>query len=342
MGYWLGVTRNCGDALTYYIYVRETHQVIARSVIRPVIPSEEYHPNLRVSRSPELHDFLNENAEEREDDVSIFTMNSTLSSSANEKVWSRISMLLGQTKPSISSHSCMDTTGLPIAEEDLIPSSIDDTLLILQNALTNTTPVFELPPSLTDPIAVSTLVTPSNVSSLDSSTSSSTLSSDDGSTSSNEAVYDDTIDTDPDLLSYNVMVDQWKHQDSTSLQCPTSNLWAFSKILKYRKKGPSSEVLVDWVIGSPKWESINYMKSIDLMAMVEYAKKHRLSNKRGWKWVKQIDRNCKRILKYFHTFVNATPTSSKKRKWHFGYQIPTLVEDAFRLDKENGNSLRTV
>ena len=34
MGYWLGVTKNCGDTFTYHVYVPETHRVIASSVLR--------------------------------------------------------------------------------------------------------------------------------------------------------------------------------------------------------------------------------------------------------------------------------------------------------------------
>lgn len=41
MRYWLGVTQNCGDTQTYYIYVPETHQVIARSAVQSVNESIE-------------------------------------------------------------------------------------------------------------------------------------------------------------------------------------------------------------------------------------------------------------------------------------------------------------
>lgn len=56
IGYWLGVTQNCGDALIYYIYVPETYQVIARSDVCSVSESLEDRPNLRAACSQEFHE----------------------------------------------------------------------------------------------------------------------------------------------------------------------------------------------------------------------------------------------------------------------------------------------
>ena len=39
LGYWLGVTRNCGDAFTYYVFKPSTQQVLARSVLRSALDS---------------------------------------------------------------------------------------------------------------------------------------------------------------------------------------------------------------------------------------------------------------------------------------------------------------
>ena len=66
--------------------------------------------------------------------------------------------------------------------------------------------------------------------------------------SSGLGIYSKDIDSDPDFLSYHVMIDQWRLQDEKSSYEPTSQLWKFKKILKHRKRGPSAEVLVDWTI----------------------------------------------------------------------------------------------
>ena len=52
LGFWCGVTQNCGDAFTYYAYVPSTRQIIARSVLRSAIESV---PNHRASRDTKNH-----------------------------------------------------------------------------------------------------------------------------------------------------------------------------------------------------------------------------------------------------------------------------------------------
>ena len=58
MGYWLGVTKNCGDTFTYHVYVPETHRVIARSVLRRF--DSEDQPNVRMGRDSTFHSARNE------------------------------------------------------------------------------------------------------------------------------------------------------------------------------------------------------------------------------------------------------------------------------------------
>ena len=47
-GYWIGVCKNIGDMLTFWIYDDVTRQVVARSVVRPATG------NLRVKWDPQL------------------------------------------------------------------------------------------------------------------------------------------------------------------------------------------------------------------------------------------------------------------------------------------------
>ena len=48
LGYWLGVTRNCGDAFTYYVWKPSTNQVLARSILRSALTSIKSTKNLRA------------------------------------------------------------------------------------------------------------------------------------------------------------------------------------------------------------------------------------------------------------------------------------------------------
>lgn len=170
-----------------------------------------------------------------------------------------------------------------------------------------------------------------------------TSDTDTDSTSSNSShdsgIYGSEIYLDPDLLSYHVMLDQWKLQDENSSYAPTSQLWKFRKILKHRKQGPSDEVLVNWTVGSPKWETMSYMKHIDLIALVDYAKRHCLSNRKGWKWVKLVDQTSKKIISRLPSSIFAAKRQTKTQKMHFGHPIPTSLKDAYYLDNMNNNTL---
>ncbi len=46
-GHFLGVSKNCGDALTFYILTKNNNKIISRSVVCPY--NSDTHPNLRVN-----------------------------------------------------------------------------------------------------------------------------------------------------------------------------------------------------------------------------------------------------------------------------------------------------
>ena len=155
-----------------------------------------------------------------------------------------------------------------------------------------------------------------------------------------EQLFGPAADEDPDLLNYNLLVDHWnQHAD------PNQNIvFKFNKILQHRRRGTTQEVLVDWKVGTPKWEKVGFMKNIDILALAKYAKDHHLTQQRGWKWAKRIDINAinrlETHLRYLHSSSSCRKAyRSRQRKWKFGYQIPTSVNDAFVLDDENGNTL---
>lgn len=166
---------------------------------------------------------------------------------------------------------------------------------------------------------------------------------DDTNTSENsldvEPLYGDAVDMDPDLLNYNIIVDNWnRHNDPSS-----NHVFKFDKILNHRRVGSSQEVLVDWIIGTPKWEKVSFIKSIDVLSLVKYARDHHLLNRRGWRWCKKINPDdISKFEKHLRFLTNSSSCRrafrSKKRSWKFGYQIPTSIKDAYLLDDENGNT----
>ena len=298
MGYWLGVTKNCGDCYTYHIYIPETHQVIARSVIRPV-SSTNQHDNVRMGRDPNLHSALHD----------------------------------------------MDTS------TEVYDAPLDFTSI---NQCLHVTPTFELPISNSQPIVVSRLNAMSfdirhayTFTSLDESTDNDDNSgtteqptTEHDSRLDTEYLFGSSVDDDPDLLNYYLLVDHWnQHSD------PNKNIvFQFNGILNHCRQGTTQEVLVDWKVGTPKWEKVGFMKNLDILALAKYAKDNHLTNRRGWKWAKRIDINAinrlEAHLRYLHSSSSCRKAyRSRQRKWKFGFQVPTSVHDAFVLDEENGNTL---
>ena len=133
--------------------------------------------------------------------------------------------------------------------ESVKHSTEDSSFLISQNSLTNTTPIFNLSNDFNSSIDVSSLQTSNLIQAVtrsglrtfdvstaykrvpiadDSSTDSTDETTDTETNSTNSStdsgIYGMEIDSDPDLLSYNIMIDQWKLQDENSSHAPASQL----------------------------------------------------------------------------------------------------------------------
>ena len=170
------------------------------------------------------------------------------------------------------------------------------------NQCLHVTPTFELPISNSQPIVVSCLHAMSfDICHAYTFTSLNESPDDDdnsNTTEQTENAYNPCLDTkhlfgpsvgdDPDLLNYNLLVDHWnQHSD------PNKNIvFQFNGILNHHCQGTTQEVLIDWKVGTPKWEKVGFMKNLDILALAKYAKDNHLTNCRGWKWAKQINLNA--------------------------------------------------
>ena len=258
LGYWLGVTRSCGDAFTYHIWKPSTDQVLARSVLRSASSSLKSAPNLRAARD----------------------MNNV---------------------PSNDTNSTDDESESP--------------LIISQNEQFDMEPTFDI-----------------DNDDDTSSIKSTTMASDDD---DDTGIYGPDIDSDENLLSYNSIVDFLKETDNDE----SSSLFTFQGFIDHRMHNNTAEVLVDWHHGSPTWEPVREMRDRNLLYTLNYAKKHRLGNKHGWKWSKNYcTRSMKKLQQLARIFKNQSRASSK---FKFGVRVPTSVKGAYKLDEENGNKLWT-
>ena len=148
-----------------------------------------------------------------------------------------------------------------------------------------------------------------------------------------------------EIMAYNELSDivARQHEAEANGELDT---WTYSEILDHegplsphspRYKGSSYNVLVQWTDSSTTWEPINIVGKDDPVTLAKYAKEHDLLDTPGWKFLRRIARRAKvlkRMLKQArrNSQRNAIP-------YKFGIRIPRSTNEAYKLDKENGNTL---
>ena len=90
---------------------------------------------------------------------------------------------------------------------------------------------------------------------------------------------------------------------------------------------------IQWKDGSTSWETLANMKESFPLHVAEYAVNEGIDCHPAFSWwvpyiLRKRDRIVAAVTKRFH-----------KRTHKFGFEVPTTVEDAIRIDKENGNTL---
>jgi hypothetical protein len=153
-------------------------------------------------------------------------------------------------------------------------------------------------------------------------------------------VGDGTLD---ELISYNELshiIEQQQDQKEKG----TKNVWAFTGIKSHHGpltkqhrdyKGSSYNVVVEWEDGSETTEPLDIMIKDDPVTVAEYAAANNLTDKPGWKRLKHIIRNRKRLERMAH----AANVARKGTTYQFGVEVPRNVKHAYELDKKNGNTL---
>ena len=102
-------------------------------------------------------------------------------------------------------------------------------------------------------------------------------------------------------------------------------------------KGSSWNVQVHWEDGSKTWEPLNMVAKDDPVTLATYAKENGLLDTPGWKFLRRIAKNEKKMKR----MLNQSRMRSMKTaiKYKFGVRVPKNVKEALALDKENGNTL---
>ena len=100
------------------------------------------------------------------------------------------------------------------------------------------------------------------------------------------------------------------------------------------------EIEILWDNGEVSWEPLVMMRKDDPVTVAAYARDRKLLNQRGWKWVKKLAKNEKKLVRLLKAMKASKKPPFSQQKYKFGVAVPRTgdVRGAMRLDKANGNT----
>ncbi len=91
------------------------------------------------------------------------------------------------------------------------------------------------------------------------------------------------------------------------------------------------ELLVEWHDGSMDWMPLADLKASNPLQVAEYAKANKIDDEPAFKWWVPY------VLKKKNRIINKVKGKYWKTSHKFGIRLPHSVEEALRIDQENGN-----
>ena len=105
-----------------------------------------------------------------------------------------------------------------------------------------------------------------------------------------------------------------------------------------RRKNNQVQVKIQWDNGDVTWEPLNNLRKDDPVTLAKYAHKKGITNKRGWKWSRKINKHPKKLLQMLRINASQRGAARKTVKYKFGVQIPKHPMHTLELDRLNGNT----
>jgi len=141
-----------------------------------------------------------------------------------------------------------------------------------------------------------------------------------------------------ELRTYSEICDLIANQ--TAPDDDPDRIWTFTDIMAHRrnKKNRLLEVHVLWDNGEKTWEPLLTIAKDDPITCAHYASEHGLLDRPGWKRLKKYRQLNKRYVRAFRS-AQVHAASRGDTRFKFGVQVPMTVQQAYDLDKENGNTL---
>ncbi len=142
------------------------------------------------------------------------------------------------------------------------------------------------------------------------------------------------------VYEYNTLIDMLTHDEEDGVV-----RWELTSILNHRTrtlKGGKriAEVLVKWAGDwEPTWEPMSIIKKDDPVTLAKYAEDKGILDQTGWRWAKQYCKNKKKLERQLNQCRMMAKRTGRAVKYKFGVRIPRSIQEAYTLDKENGNTL---
>ena len=92
-------------------------------------------------------------------------------------------------------------------------------------------------------------------------------------------------------------------------------------------------IQVKWKNASVSWHLMSIVKSSNSIELAEFTVSNKLSDEPAFKWW------INSTLKGRNKLINKFKTTIASKKIKFGVEVPSTIEEALRLDLENGNKL---
>ncbi len=121
--------------------------------------------------------------------------------------------------------------------------------------------------------------------------------------------------------------------------------WEYDEILDhqwspYEHRKNCMDLLVKWAgPWKPSWVTYETFKKDDPVMLAKYAYDKGLQDRSHWSWVKDYAKNIKQLERKVRQQKLMAKRTGRAVKYKFGVQIPRSIQEAYTLDKQNGNNL---
>lgn len=133
------------------------------------------------------------------------------------------------------------------------------------------------------------------------------------------------------MITYNDLVNQYNKRDEEN-----SQLYTFKKIVDHKMEGNTLYVEVLWDTDEKTFEKASEIKKTDPVTLAKYILNHHLERKHGCKWAQRYKRDPKVFINLSRMFAARNKITNR---FKFGVMVPQGIRQAKLFDANNRNTL---